>query len=173
MSMADEIQKLDQLRQAGTLTEDEFQKGKTRLLNGGGSGSGDGLNRFLDAVGLGSGLNATERTQNYSMWLHLSILANLATLGAGYVLPVVMWQTRKDDPIIDQHGRNALNFLICQLILFVIGVILTAVVYGYFLMLGVAFLSIVCPILVGLKAKRGIVEKYPLTIEFIRTPKTK
>ena len=51
--------------------------------------------------------------------------------------------------------------------------ILTAVVYGYFLMLGVVFLSIVCPILVGLKAKRGIVEKYPLTVEFIKAPKTK
>lgn len=34
MSLADEIAKLDSLRQAGVLSEDEFQKAKTRLLTG-------------------------------------------------------------------------------------------------------------------------------------------
>ncbi len=34
MSLADEIAKLDSLRQAGVLSEDEFQKAKTRLLAG-------------------------------------------------------------------------------------------------------------------------------------------
>lgn len=165
MSIAEEIKKLDQLRQSGILTDDEFRKTKVRLLNSVGAASNDPFDKLLNSVGLGSGTNVDERRQNYAMWLHFSMLANMATLGAGYVIPIVMWQTHKEDPIIDQHGRNAINFLICQLILVVIGGLLSAVSYMIFVILGLGalFMSIVCPILVGLKAKQGIVEKYPLT----------
>lgn len=135
-----------------------------------GATSGDSFDKLLTSVGLGSGTNTDERRQNFSMWLHFSMLANMAMLGAGYVIPIVMWQTRKDDPIIDQHGRNVINFLICQLILIVVGGILTTLVYGYFIVLGALFMSIVCPILVGLKAKQGIIEKYPLTYPFFKAP---
>ena len=44
---------------------------------------------------------------------------------------------------------------------------LTLVLVGFLVVLAVVVMSIVCPILVGLKAKRGVVEKYPLTIEFV------
>lgn len=168
MSIAEEIKKLDQLRQSGILTDDEFRKTKVRLLNSVGTASNDTFDKLLTSVGLGSGTNVDERRQNYAMWLHFSMLANMATLGAGYVIPIVMWQTHKEDPIIDQHGRNAINFLICQLILIVVGGILTAITYGFFMILGAIFMSIVCPILVGLKAKQGIVEKYPLTYPFFK-----
>lgn len=171
MSIADEIQKLDQLRQSGTVTEEEFQAAKSRLLKGAGSGMGHSVEQMMDSVGLGGGMTTAERTQNYAMWLHLSMLANLAAPGAGYVLPVVLWQTRKEDPIIDEHGRNALNFQITQLILMVLGAILAVVVVGIFLILGALIMSIVCPILVGLKAKRGVIEKYPMTFEFIKGSK--
>ena len=168
MSIAEEIKKLDQLRQSGILSDEEFRKTKIRLLNSVGATSNDSFDKLLTSVGLGSGTNADERRQNYAMWLHFSMLANMAALGAGYVLPIVMWQTHKDDPIIDQHGRNAINFLICQLILILVGGILTALAYGYFMVLGAIFMSIVCPILVGLKAKQGIVENYPLTYPFFK-----
>ncbi len=168
MSIAEEIKKLDQLRQSGILSDDEFRKTKIRLLNSVGTNTGDSFDRLLTSVGLGSGTGTDERRQNFSMWLHFSMLANMAMLGSGIVIPIVMWQTRKDDPIIDQHGRNAINFMISQLILIVVGGILAAWVYGYFIVLGGVFMSIVCPILVGLKAKQGIVEKYPLTYNFFK-----
>lgn len=168
MSIAEEIKKLDQLRQSGILTDDEFRKTKVRLLNSVGAASNDSFDKLLNSVGLGSGTNVDERRQNYAMWLHFSMLANMAMLGAGYVIPIVMWQTQKEDPIIDQHGRNAINFLICQLILMVIGGLLTTLTYGFFMILGAIFMSIVCPILVGLKARQGIVEKYPLTYPFFK-----
>jgi len=34
MSIADELQKLQQLRQSGTINDEEFAKAKERLLNG-------------------------------------------------------------------------------------------------------------------------------------------
>ncbi len=169
MSIADEIQKLDQLRQTGAISEEEFQEAKAKVLSGKGShsGSNDSVDRVLDSFGLGSGTDATERSWNYSMWLHLSMLCGFAAPGLGYVLPIVLWQTRKDDPIIDEHGRNAVNFLLSQLLYLVVGGVLTIVVVGFFVLLAVVIMSVVCPILVGLKAKRGVVEKYPLTIEFL------
>ena len=169
MSIADEIQKLDQLRQSGAISEEEFQEAKAKVLSGKAShsGSGDSVDRVLDSFGLGSGTDATERSWNYSMWLHLSMLANCVAPGAGYILPIVLWQTRKDDPIVDEHGRNAVNFLLSQLLFLVVGGVLTLVLVGFLVVLAVVLMSIICPILVGLKAKRGVVEKYPLTIEFV------
>ena len=169
MSIADEIQKLDQLRQSGAVSEEEFQEAKAKVLSGKGShsGAGDSVDRVLDSFGLGSGTDATERSWNYSMWLHLSMLTNCVAPGAGYILPIVLWQTRKVDPIVDEHGRNAVNFLLTQLLFLVVGGVLTLVLVGFLVVLAVVVMSIVCPILVGLKAKRGVVEKYPLTIEFV------
>jgi uncharacterized Tic20 family protein len=167
MSIADEIQKLDQLRQSGTISEDEFLDAKARVLNGKSSGVSDSVDRVLDSFGIGSGVDETERTWNYSMWLHLSLLCGFAAPGLGYVLPIVLWQTRKEDPIIDEHGKNAVNFLLSQLLWLVVGGVLTLVIIGFFIVLAVVIMSVVCPIMVGLKAKRGEIAKYPLTIEFI------
>ena len=169
MSIADEIHKLDQLRQSGAVSEEEFQEAKAKVLNGTASrpGSGDTVDRVLDSFGLGSGTDAMERSWNYSMWLHLSMLASCVAPGAGYILPIVLWQTRKDDPIVDEHGRNAVNFVLSQLLYLVVGGVLALVLVGFLVLLAVVLMSIICPIMVGLKAKRGVVEKYPLTIEFV------
>ena len=169
MSIADEILKLDQLRQSGAVSEEEFQEAKAKVLNGTAnrSGTGDSVDRVLDSFGLGSGTDATERSWNYSMWLHLSMLSNCVAPGAGFILPIVLWQTRKDDPIVDEHGRNAVNFLLSQLLFLVVGGVLTLVLVGFLVVVAVVLMSIICPILVGLKAKRGVAEKYPLTIEFV------
>ncbi len=169
MSIADEIQKLDQLRQSGAVSEEEFQEAKARVLSGtaSGSGVGDPVDRVLDSFGLGSGTDETERSWNYSMWLHLSMLSNFIAPGAGIILPIVLWQTRKDDPLVDEHGRNAVNFMLSQLLFVIVGGVLTLFLVGFLVLLAVVLMSIICPILVGLKAKRGVVEKYPLTIEFV------
>ena len=73
MTLADEIQKLNQLRQSGAVTEEEFQEAKAKVLSGKASnfGSGDSVDRVLDSFGLGNGTEPTERSQNYAMWPRL------------------------------------------------------------------------------------------------------
>src|SRR5262245_35284278 len=46
MGLADELQKLEELRQRGTLTEEEFVQAKQSLL----SGAGDAMSAHLDEI---------------------------------------------------------------------------------------------------------------------------
>ncbi len=74
MNVADEIQKLQQLRQTGAITEEEFAVAKARLLNGPPAGGS------AYAPPAPSAADVERDTRMWGMLLHLSLLAN-------YVVP--------------------------------------------------------------------------------------
>jgi uncharacterized Tic20 family protein len=81
---------------------------------------------------------------------------------------------RNDHPIIDAHGKEALNFQISILIYsWVLGVIgaLTAWILIGFLFLGLAFLiaiaGVIFAIIAAVKVSNGETFRYPFTIRFL------
>ena len=112
---------------------------------------------------------ADKDSRTWSMFLHLSLLANCVMPVAGIVAPIVIWQMKKDDmPAIDQHGKNAVNFIITAMIYSGICILLAFAIIGFFLLPVLGICSIVFPIIAGIKANNGIVWKYPLTYEFLK-----
>lgn len=108
-----------------------------------------------------------ERT--WGMWLHLSQLANFVVPMAGLVAPIAIWQLKKDQlPVLDSHGKNAVNWMISSAIYAFIGVLLMLVFVGFFVLLALACCGVVFPIIAGIKANNGEVWKYPLTISFLK-----
>lgn len=88
---------------------------------------------------------------------------------AGLVAPIVIWQVKKTDmPAIDEHGKNATNWIISAVIYGIISTILVFVIIGVFLLIALGILSIIFPIIAGVKANNGETWKYPLTITFIK-----
>jgi uncharacterized Tic20 family protein len=82
---------------------------------------------------------------------------------AGLIAPIVIWQIKKDEfPIIDEHGRNVVNWIIWSLIYLVAGFVLMFVVIGIFVLTALAICSIVFPIIGAVKAHEGKVWDYPL-----------
>ena len=79
MSLADEIQKLEQMRTAGTLSEEEFTAAKARLIN--------------------EGMATNAQARMWLVALHLSQFAGYAVPLAGFVAPVLIWQLQKDVPV--------------------------------------------------------------------------
>ena len=110
---------------------------------------------------VGSGMDGKQ----WAMLLHLSQLAGVVVPGLGLVAPIVIWQIKKEQfPELDKHGKMVANWIISLLIYCVV---LGAVTCGFGALLCIPP-AIIFPILGGLKARDGIVWKYPITITFIK-----
>ena len=108
-------------------------------------------------------------TRMWSMSLHFSILAMFMIPIAGIIAPIIIWQIKKDDyPVIDLHGKNAVNWIISYAIYSIISVILAFVLIGFVLLVALLICSVVLPVIAGVKANNGVVWKYPLTYEFLK-----
>jgi uncharacterized Tic20 family protein len=151
MSLADELRKLQELRQTGAISEEEFAKAKAGLLN----------------APPASSLDIEQQTRQWAMFLHLSQLANFIVPRSGIVLPIVIWQVKKTElPGIDAHGKNVVNWIISAVIYAIASVILTFCVVGLVPLIALGLVAIVFPIIGGIKANNGEAWKYPLTITF-------
>jgi len=148
MSIAEELQRLEALHRTGALSAAEFARAKDALL----------------APPPGGDLPANQ----WAMFLHLSLLAGLLVPVAGLVAPIVIWQIKKDElPILDVHGKNVVNWIISKLLYLVACFLLIFVLIGIPLLIVLAVLSVVFPIIGAIKANKGEVWKYPLTITFL------
>lgn len=164
MSVADELQKLQQLRDSGAIDDDEFAAAKARVLNP----SAGNQSFFASNSGPLTAEELERRTRGYAFALHLSMLLGYVTV-VGLAAPILIWQLNKDQlPGLDEHGRNATNWIISSIIYAVISVILIALLVGIPLLIALLVCSLVFPIIAAIKANNGEAWKYPLTIEFLR-----
>jgi uncharacterized Tic20 family protein len=71
-------------------------------------------------------------------------------------------------PFVRSHSLAALNFQLTMLIAYVVGLILTFVVIGAVVLLAVAVVVVVFSIIAAVKANKGELYTYPLSIAFIK-----
>jgi len=119
MNIADELQKLQQLRDSGAISDEEFTQAKAKLLTTPSSG--------MDAL-FGS-TNTEQRTRQWAMLLHFSQFAGVLIPFGGFIVPILIWQIQKEKlPGIDEHGKIVANWIIsaflygflCFLLFFII-----------------------------------------------------
>jgi len=159
MSQADELQKLQQLRESGAINDEEFARAKENLLNPPPGGLGSMFGAGGDA----------QQARTWAMFLHLSQFAGYIIPFAGLILPLVLWQVKKNEfPEIDVHGKIVANWIISE-ILYAIGCfLLIFVLIGFPLLMVLFALAIIFPIVGGIKASSGEAWKYPLSIPFFK-----
>ncbi|HLR86539.1 MAG TPA: DUF4870 domain-containing protein [Wenzhouxiangella sp.] len=115
-------------------------------------------------------LSEQDKTTNtWAMVLHLSVLSGLVVPLAGLIVPIVIYLVKKDElPGLKPHGDVVFNWMISALIYAIVSVILMIVLVGFLLAPLVAILSLVFPIIGGIKASDGEVWPYPLSIRFFK-----
>jgi len=92
----------------------------------------------------------------------------LPWVGIGFLGPLIIWLIKRDeDPFVEEHAREALNFQISLLIYMGVSAILIIVIIGFFLLLGFALFGFVIMIIAAVKAANGDTYRYPLSIRFI------
>ena len=106
-------------------------------------------------------------TNQWAMFIHFSLLAGWIVPIGGLIVPIVLWQIKKDElPGIVPHAHIVLNWIVTSFVYALICFILTFVLIGIlgFFVLGIA--TVIFAIIGGIKANDGVAWEYPGT--FIR-----
>jgi uncharacterized protein len=163
VSIADELERLNQLRQSGAISGDEFAKAKAAIL--------DGRSASGDDSPLPATLSTEETEQDARQWamlLHFSLLAGFVVPFAGLILPIVIWQWKKSElPGMDEHGKVVMNWMISAIIYGLGCAALFFLVVPIFLLIALGICGVIFPIIGGIKASNGELWKYPLSISFL------
>lgn len=113
--------------------------------------------------------DVTRQSRQWAMFLHFSLLTGYFIPFAGLIIPILIWQLKKNDfPELDAHGKVVMNWIISSLIYGSIGFVLTFIFIGLFILIPLGILFIVFPIIGGIKANDGEVWKYPFSIRFLK-----
>lgn len=152
MSKYTDLEVLEDLRQKGAISEEEYQREKQKILNS---------NYIPDSQQL-FGMDE----KSYLVIMHLSQLAGFIVFGLGFAIPIAMWLSNNKNPNIDRHGKNIANFMISMIIYMIVSGVLCFVIIGIPMLIALAFLEIISIIIASVKASKGEYWKYPLTIPF-------
>jgi uncharacterized Tic20 family protein len=108
------------------------------------------------------GMDQREINQ-WCMFMHLGLLAGYAVPLGGLVVPIVLWQLKKDESAqIDQHGRMIASAMVAFVLYGILAGLLCFVVIGLVLLPAVGICGVVFPIIGGIKANDGEYWSYPL-----------
>lgn len=158
MSVADEIEKLNNLRRNGAISEEEYQKAKDSLLK---------QNESMGEKFGNAARNISSDENTWSMLLHLSQFCFYIFPLAGVIVPIILWQVKKNDSqFIDKNGKIVVNWIITVIILSIIFGILCFLLVGIPLLAILAVVAVIFPIIGGIKANNGEAWSYPFTIKF-------
>jgi uncharacterized Tic20 family protein len=104
-------------------------------------------------------------TRQWAMFIHFSILAGWLVPLGGLVVPILLWQLKKDElPGIEPHAHIVVNWILSSLVYAVICFILSFVLIGVLGFVVLGLVTIAFAIIGGVRANEGVVWEYPGTI---------
>lgn len=122
--------------------------------------------------------SATSDQQTWRVLAHASAFIQLVGVPS-VVGPLIVWLIRRDDPVVEPHAREALNFQLSLLIYFIAGVVLAFIaaltIVGLILTVFIVIalvvlflLELIFALLGTLAASRGEMYRYPLNLDLIK-----
>lgn len=103
------------------------------------------------------------------MLCHLSALSGFIIPFGSLIGPLVVWQIKKNQyPIVDDQGKEALNFQITVTLAAIASAILIVLLIGIFLLIAVGIASLVFTIIAAIKANNGETYRYPFALRLIK-----
>ena len=104
----------------------------------------------------------------WAMFCHLSGLAGFIFPFGNIIAPLVIWLVKKEEyPLVNDQGKEALNFQISMTIYIIASVILIFLVIGIPLLIILGIFGLIVVIIAAIKANEGEKYRYPLTIRFL------
>jgi len=125
----------------------------------------------MNEIGSNSNENPTSRlsgrdreTNQWAMFIHFSILAGWVIPIGGLIVPILLWQIKKDElPGIVPHAHVVLNWIVSSLVYALICFILVFLVIGIFGFMALGLATVIFAIIGGIKANDGELWPYPGT----------
>ena len=111
--------------------------------------------------------NSDERM--WAMFAHLSAFAGFVIPFGSILGPLVIWQIKKNEyPLVDDQGKEALNFQITMAIAFVASLILMIILIGFILIWAVGLFDLIMIVIAAIRANNGERYRYPLTLRLVK-----
>lgn len=100
---------------------------------------------------------------------HLSQLLDFVSGIGGFVVPLILWLTKKDEVYdMDEHGKAIINFRISMFIYVIICIPLILLLgLGILGLIVLGFAYLIFPITNAIKASNNEPPSYPFSIKFI------
>jgi uncharacterized Tic20 family protein len=118
--------------------------------------------------GTTSAPSTTKDERTWAMLCHLSTLAGFIIPFGNIVGPFVIWQIKKDEfPLVQDQGKEALNFQISMTIYVIASVILIFLLVGIPLLIGLGLFDLIVTVIAAINANDGVKYRYPLSIRFV------
>ena len=121
---------------------------------------------------------STGEQQTWAVLAHASALIQFVSIPSLFG-PLIVWLLKRDDPVVEPHAREALNYQISLFIYFAVlavaAIVLALTIVGILLwpllfIIGVALViaEIVFAIVGAMAASRGELYRYPMNLRLIR-----
>lgn len=110
-----------------------------------------------------------DRDQNmWAMLCHLTTFSGFIIPFGNVIGPLIIWSLKKDQyPLVDDQGKEAINFQISVLIYLIISIILIFVVIGIPLLIALMVFDLIATVVATIRAAEGSTYRYPLSMRFI------
>jgi uncharacterized Tic20 family protein len=104
----------------------------------------------------------------WAMFCHLSGLAGYVFPFGNIIAPLVIWILKKEEfPLVNDQGKEAINFQISMTIYIIAAIILIFLIIGIPLLIILGLFDLLMIIIASIKANEGVEYRYPLTIRFL------
>jgi uncharacterized Tic20 family protein len=113
---------------------------------------------------------ASKEEQNWAMACHLVALSGFIIPFGNILGPLIVWLIKKDTmPLVDQHGKEALNFQITVTLAAIISFLLVFVLIGILLLVVVGLGALILTIMAAVKVSNGELNyRYPFALRLIK-----
>lgn len=120
--------------------------------------------------GSGRAQPPTPSEQNWAMLCHLSAgFIYILPFGGHLLGPLAVWLYKgKSSPLVDDQGKESLNFQISMTIYYFAGAIFIIALFGILLLAILHLFHLILTVVAAVKARGGERYRYPLTIRLIR-----
>jgi hypothetical protein len=100
---------------------------------------------------------------------NMAMLIYILGIFTGFVAPLIIWLLKKESmPFVNDQGKEVLNFQITTILAWIVCVLLSFIVIGFFLMPVVGLGYLILMIMGALKAKDGIAYRFPFALRLLK-----
>jgi hypothetical protein len=103
------------------------------------------------------------------MLCHFSTYIGFIFPFGNIIVPLIIWLSKREDiPLVEDQGREALNFQISMTIYFVISGILCIILIGIPILIGLIIFDFIITIVAAISANDGKYYRYPINLKLIK-----
>ena len=105
----------------------------------------------------------------WAMFCHLGGLFGFVFPFGNILAPLAIWLVHRDSfPLVDDQGKEAVNFQISISIYLIASALMILIVIGFVLLIALLIFALVVTVSAAIQASKGGKYRYPFTIRFIQ-----